>query len=157
MLTRVSTLPLPPHAKATFAASVAGSKVYYGCAVAPLGPTRSTQLQRSFTAAVWSGQGKRATEVVLNTLHKGHRLDPEVAVPYACVTQWVTLVNKSHTVAALTTEAWEHRNALDGTFAGPFHQLCAAFRTADWVWEQPLKLRYTDADGIVTQADVSCW
>eukprot|EP01063_Lacrimia_lanifica_P041963 TRINITY_DN992_c0_g2_i1.p1 TRINITY_DN992_c0_g2~~TRINITY_DN992_c0_g2_i1.p1 ORF type:complete len:1334 (+),score=139.36 TRINITY_DN992_c0_g2_i1:87-4088(+) len=138
---------LHPDAIAALVEAAAVPKVAYGMEVARLPTSWINELQRATTTGLWSvrnGAGRRARTVVLNLLHKGHRLDPCTRQLIAPIAAWSRQVCKGRLTGKFAKRYSEAAfRARDGTAVktGPMALVTEALSCLGWKWAAPLRIQ----------------
>ncbi|KAJ9445989.1 Retrovirus-related Pol polyprotein from type-2 retrotransposable element R2DM [Diplonema papillatum] len=94
---RARSLPIPMDQKEGYVAASATAKALYGVSVWQPAGTYMEGLRVATLAGLWTGGNRRCDAVVLNTLCRGHRLDPRVAAIHRRVNTFSQqMVKQSH-------------------------------------------------------------
>eukprot|EP01063_Lacrimia_lanifica_P020151 TRINITY_DN2749_c0_g2_i3.p1 TRINITY_DN2749_c0_g2~~TRINITY_DN2749_c0_g2_i3.p1 ORF type:complete len:1372 (+),score=181.01 TRINITY_DN2749_c0_g2_i3:34-4149(+) len=129
-----------PDTIASLVAAAALPKAAYGMEVTQFPQSWINACSKAATQSVWSdraGARRRSRIVVLNALHKGHRLDPATRQLIAPVVAWSRQTRKSNLARGFTRAAFHDRDALT---SGPIAHAVGTFRALGWEWVAPLEI-----------------
>eukprot|EP00664_Eupelagonemidae_sp_cell27_P003756 gene3756-5807_t len=91
---RVRYLPMSLEEKAQVLSAAAAPRGLYGCAVTPYSDAQLQALRRAFTMALFPQHKRRCPGIVYTLFTKGHRLDPEQALPCECLAALRRMVDR---------------------------------------------------------------
>ncbi|KAJ9440002.1 Retrovirus-related Pol polyprotein from type-2 retrotransposable element R2DM [Diplonema papillatum] len=142
---RARSLPIPMDQKEGYVAASATAKALYGVSVWQPAGTYMEGLRVATLAGLWTGGNRRCDAVVLNTLCRGHRLDPRVAAIHRRVNTFSQqMVKQSHLaplVVAIRAARQARRDRPPGapeapgrSKEGPVFLLERAIADIGWTW-----------------------
>ncbi|KAJ9462611.1 Retrovirus-related Pol polyprotein from type-2 retrotransposable element R2DM [Diplonema papillatum] len=142
---RARSLPIPMDQKEGYVAASATAKALYGVSVWQPAGTYMEGLRVATLAGLWTGGNRRCDAVVLNTLCRGHRLDPRVAAIHRRVNTFSQqMVKQSHLaplVVAIRAARQARRDRPPGapeapgrSKEGPVFLLGQAITDIGWTW-----------------------